>query len=86
MGVKVLRNEKFASEIFAHFPQVSMLHRKRIHGFVRLAAKPKRHQWVQDSLVHPVAGSGRAAEANAGVRNLQDDAGSLTGALNRSGF
>jgi hypothetical protein len=46
---KLLRKEKFASEIFAHFPQVSMLHRKRIHGFVRLAAKPKRHQRVQNS-------------------------------------
>jgi hypothetical protein len=49
LSCKLLRKEKFASEIFAHFPWVFMLQRKRIHSFVRPAVKPKRHQRVQNS-------------------------------------
>jgi hypothetical protein len=46
---KLLRKEKFASEIFCHKLHVLCCSAKGIHGFVRPAAKPKRHQWVQNS-------------------------------------
>jgi hypothetical protein len=48
---KLLRKEKFASEIFVILPPVLCCSARGIHGFVRFAAKPKRHQWVQNSLV-----------------------------------
>jgi hypothetical protein len=51
LPTKVLRKEKFASEIFCHFPHVLCCTAKGIHGFVRPAAKPKRHQRVQNSRV-----------------------------------
>jgi hypothetical protein len=47
---KLLRKEKFASEIFCYFYRPFLCCSARgIHGFVRFAAKPKRHQWVQNS-------------------------------------
>jgi hypothetical protein len=44
---KVIRNEKFASEIF-FIPNISLilLHRKRIHALVQGAVKPMMDQWV----------------------------------------
>jgi hypothetical protein len=44
---KVIRNEKFASEIF-FIPNISLtlLHRKRIHAVVQGAFKPMMDQWV----------------------------------------
>jgi hypothetical protein len=86
LSTKVLRKEKFASEIFCYLPHALCCSAKGIHGFVRSAVKPKTDQQVQNGPCTRSPASAQGAVAGARIGNLQDDAGSLTGALKRSGF